>query len=179
MKQAFEKSDAPQPTPAKSKSTTTKSSGANPNTAIDTTINPTRKRAPGVNGTAKKNAVKDNEKYKPDEDDDEHVKKKSKRAKRVGTVMTQHAIPRPSSKLKQPNPNMIDRLGHLPTPTLSNSINSTEATTLIKTEPNAYTSGPSSSIGINGDEEDRFYDANEYVGNEEEGVVTQESEFFP
>ncbi|KAF2690415.1 hypothetical protein K458DRAFT_427152 [Lentithecium fluviatile CBS 122367] len=190
MKQAFEKGDAAPSTPSKSKNTN------NPSSPAGTTPTPKRKRAAAT--TPKK---KPEMNFKPDEEEDEgkYVDKKPKRAKAGAT--------KPKATLKskgkgketvvkeeqeaeeadQPAGFLVPNNAfsayktynpaHLPTPTLSSSVNPTEATTFIKTDPDApYHHTHHHPNGMRGplydgsvdEDQDDFYDAKEYFTQESE-----------
>ena len=107
---------------------------------IEATPTPKRKRA-----SPKKKAVAgDEEKYKPQSDDDDDDHEDGKKSKRARTAKAK-AAPKPKAGTKAKNTAKSDI--NLPTPT-------TEATTLIKGEP------------VDGN--DAFYDAQEYVGAQDE-----------
>jgi hypothetical protein len=201
MKQAFDRGDAAPTTPSKAKN----ASNATPSSPSGTTPTPKRKRATAA--SSKKKAAGDNERFKStddDDDEDEFVEKKHKRTKSGAGGST--SIPRVTPKLKtkgkqtptikeEPdqsagflvrnssgNDHASDYYtgNHLLTPTHSGSINPAEATTLIKTDPDAPHAHPNSMRGpMYGapadDGEEHFYDANEIFG-ENEGTFTQESE---
>ena len=165
MKQAFNKGDAATTTPSKSKND---SKGALPSSEGSTPC-PKRKRT-SVATLKNKNAAG----ATPDdeEDDDESIDKKSKRNKKkrikteTGNTPKLRATPKPKSTDKQ--------TPHLPTPTHSSSVNPTEATTLVKPDPDAGEPHP---IAVDDKDEDEeyFYDANEVVGGDDT-TFTQESE---
>jgi len=197
MKQAFDRGDAAPATPSKSKN----ASNGTTSSANGTTSTPKRKRATAT--TSKKKAVGDEEKFQPDTEEDaedEYAEKKPKRTKSVNASKPR-TIPKPKLKGKQTpaikeepdqsagflihnsngsgngHSDSYYARKHLPTPTLSSSVNPTEATTLIKTDPD----DPHTSMqgllydAVVDDGGEQFYDANEVLGEDEE-TFPQESE---
>lgn len=186
MKQAFEKGDAAAATATKSKSGNPTSDGAK----ATPTSTPKRKRTMVTNGgSTKKKVLNGDTKYKPegsehgdDEDVDRELKRRratptpKARAKKAGIKQEQHTdndLPLNNGSLQN----------HLPNPTLSGSVNPTEATTLIKTEPDEFLHDKHGFQGIadgyqgtDEDTEQTYYDAQAYTSGGEDGTMTQESE---
>lgn len=184
MKQAFEKGGVASSTPSsKNKAGTANSTSTSLVADPAATSTPKRKRTSATR-TPKNRIFKEEKKYKPsleEEDDDDEflVDIKTKRAKSGA------GNPRAAPKSKAKGANQQDRdseltynflapnfhnAAHLPTPTLSNSNNPTEAATAIKPDPDTQFN---SLIGSANEEGETFYDTSEFMGEEEEAASTE------
>lgn len=205
MKQAFDKGDTAPTTPSKPKNASNAAFGSASGSATTPKRKRAAASSPKKKAGSEKFKPDGDEDEEEDGDgDDEYVDKKPRRTKggMGGIAAKPRATPKSKTKSKQspaikeepdqsagflvPDANG-DRRDNtyyngnvLLTPTYSGTVNPTEATTLIEADPEALHArsngmrGPLYGAPVD-DGEDKFYDANEILGDDEE-TFKEESE---